>query len=374
MSGKVFVLQNGETLVALKPAQFSLEEDFQKLLTKFPELLSGELINSTAPRRWLFITQEKSIPSEEGGGGRWAIDHLFLDQDGIPTFVEVKRKSDTRLRREVVGQMLDYAANAVVYWPVEDIRSEFERNSLQLGRVPTEDLEACLGPREEFESFWQQVKTNLLAGRVRLLFVADKIPSELQRIVEFLNLQMDPAEVLALELQRFEGEGVNTIVPVVYGHSQEAQGKKGGKSARDWTEAEALQLLATNHGQNVADVASKILEVLRADARIWLGRGAREASIRASYQVGDGEINPINLWSYGKLEINFKAFANSPLTDGDRQHFLSLLNHVDGVSLPHNTMWGYASIPLRLFEQSDRFERLIAATSWLARALRDPEK
>ena len=32
----------------------------------------------------------------------------------MPTLVEVKRSSDTRIRREVVGQMLHYAANAVV--------------------------------------------------------------------------------------------------------------------------------------------------------------------------------------------------------------------------------------------------------------------
>jgi hypothetical protein len=38
-----------------------------------------------------------------------------LDQDAIPAIVEVKRSTDTRIRREVVGQMLDYAANSVVY-------------------------------------------------------------------------------------------------------------------------------------------------------------------------------------------------------------------------------------------------------------------
>jgi hypothetical protein len=63
-----------------------------------------------------------------GSGNRWSVDHLFLDQDAIPTIVEVKRSSDTRIRREVVGQMLDYAANAVVYWAVEAIRAEFEAN------------------------------------------------------------------------------------------------------------------------------------------------------------------------------------------------------------------------------------------------------
>jgi hypothetical protein len=39
------------------------------------------------------------------------LDQLVVDQDGIPTSVEVGRHSDLRLRREV-GQVLKYAANA----------------------------------------------------------------------------------------------------------------------------------------------------------------------------------------------------------------------------------------------------------------------
>jgi hypothetical protein len=58
------------------------------------------------------------------------------------------------------------------------------------------------------ETFWAMVKTNLQAGRVRLIFVADVIPPELRRIVEFLNAQMDPAEVLALEIKQYVGEGL----------------------------------------------------------------------------------------------------------------------------------------------------------------------
>jgi hypothetical protein len=53
----------------------------------------------------------------------------FVDQDAVPTFVEVKRSSDTRLRREVVGQMLDYAANASAHWdagaPAQQLRIAF---------------------------------------------------------------------------------------------------------------------------------------------------------------------------------------------------------------------------------------------------------
>ena len=49
------------------------------------------------------------------------------------------------------------------------------------------------------------MKTNLQAGKIRLIFVADVIPSELRRIVEFLNQQMDPGEVLAVEIRQYAG-------------------------------------------------------------------------------------------------------------------------------------------------------------------------
>jgi hypothetical protein len=71
------------------------------------------------------VRREKAVPADENGGGRWSLDHLFLDQDGVPTLVEVKRQTDTRIRREVVGQMLDYAANCV-YWRVEGLQADFE--------------------------------------------------------------------------------------------------------------------------------------------------------------------------------------------------------------------------------------------------------
>ena len=66
------------------------------------------------------------LAHETGGLDRWSVDHLFIDQDAVPTIVEVKRASDTRIRREVVGQMLDYAANGVVNWPAESLRARFE--------------------------------------------------------------------------------------------------------------------------------------------------------------------------------------------------------------------------------------------------------
>jgi hypothetical protein len=78
--------------------------------------MPGELVDPQRPRRWLLVTREAGIALPGGAGGsRWSLDHLFLDQDGIPTLVEVKRASDPRGRREVVAQMLDYAASLSVW-------------------------------------------------------------------------------------------------------------------------------------------------------------------------------------------------------------------------------------------------------------------
>jgi hypothetical protein len=65
------------TLVALQPSPFEREDDFQQPLAKLPSLLSGSQTDDTSPRRGLLLKREKSIPAEDGGAGRFSVDHLF---------------------------------------------------------------------------------------------------------------------------------------------------------------------------------------------------------------------------------------------------------------------------------------------------------
>jgi len=222
MADDIFIIQNDGELVEMSEHAYDSEALLQELLAKYPKLLAGGQMDTSSPRRWLLVRREMGIPSKDEGGGRFSVDHLFLDQDAIPTLVEVKRSTDTRLRREVVGQMLDYAANAVMYWPVEQIQAEFEAGSDDA----EDELAQLLGEDPNQGEFWEKVKTNLQAGKIRMVFVADVIPSELRRIVEFLNEQMDPAEVLAVEIKQFVGEGMKTLVPRVMGQTAEAEKKK----------------------------------------------------------------------------------------------------------------------------------------------------
>ena len=68
--------------------------------------------------------------------------------------------------------MLDYAANAVAYWPVESLQAHFaalcERNGVDAQERLVEFVRADETDVNAVERFWLTVKTNLEAGRVRL--------------------------------------------------------------------------------------------------------------------------------------------------------------------------------------------------------------
>ena len=140
MKAGIFLIQDNGQLIEMNEQKYDSEDLLQELLAKYPNLLAGDQIDTKSPRRWLLITREASIPSEDSGGGRWSVDHLFLDQDAVPTLVEVKRSSDTRIRREVVGQMLDYAANAIAFWPVESVIAKFEAKCETDGIDPEQSI------------------------------------------------------------------------------------------------------------------------------------------------------------------------------------------------------------------------------------------
>jgi hypothetical protein len=246
MTSRIFNVVN-DRLVEMVESPFANEDIFQDLLRQYPDLLTGDLEQGDSPRKWLLIRREMGIAAEEGAADRWSLDHLFVDQDGMPTLVEVKRSSDTRIRREVVGQLLDYAANAVVHWSIDRVQAEFIENCSREGVDPETRLAAFLGNANS-DDFWQKVKTNLQAGKIRLLFVADVIPAELKRIIEFLNTQMDPAEVLGVEIRHYEGQGLKTLVPRIIGQTAESIIKKNPGSRRPNLTKDELQAIANERG------------------------------------------------------------------------------------------------------------------------------
>lgn len=218
-NSKIFLVDDPSgKLTPLVESRYDTEDLLQRTLEQYPELLLGDQVDSENPRRWLLVKREMAVPDIADGGGRWSLDHLFLDQDGIPTFVECKRSSDPRVRREVVAQMLDYAANAVEYWSMDRLRqSAAETHKDELDSRIGELIEA---PDADVDDFWMQVEQNLRLGRLRMLFVADTIPVELRRIVKFLDDKMPDVKVLAVEVKQFLADGRKVLIPHILGQSE----------------------------------------------------------------------------------------------------------------------------------------------------------
>jgi ribosomal protein L30E len=218
--GRIFLLgDNVGTLQPMDETPYPTEDILQELLARYPDLLPGDQITPENPRRWLLVAREMGVPGDVDTSDRWSLDHLFLDQDGMPTFVECKRAVDTRARREVVAQMLDYAANGVVYWDIKRIRQTAAETAARNGRKIDDEVRRLIEAEDDeaVEVFWKAVEENLHGGRCRLIFVADQTPKELRRLVEFLNAKMADVEVLAVEVKQYLGGSQRAMVARVIG-------------------------------------------------------------------------------------------------------------------------------------------------------------
>lgn len=226
---KIFLVgKDEEDLTPMEETDYETEDVLQKAIELYPDLMAGDQINPENPCRWLLVAREMGVPGEIDAADRWSLDHLFLDQDGRPTFVEGKRAKDTRARREVVAQMLDYAANGVSYWSMSDVRQAATETAQKAKQSLDDELRKRVlrDDGADLEVYWQKVEANLKAGKVRLVFAGDRLPRELCRLIEFLNEKMADVEVLGMEIKQFEGKGQRAMVPRIIGQTENAIAQK----------------------------------------------------------------------------------------------------------------------------------------------------
>lgn len=372
----MFLIDDEQHLIPFAEASYVSEDDLQRLLASHPDLLAGEQMDPTAPRRWLLVRREAGIADAEGAGDRWSVDHLFVDQDGVPTLVEVKRSSDTRIRREVVGQMLDYAANALVYLPADTIRSRFEARCEADGLDPAEAIGTAFGDETDPEELWSRVKANLDAGHVRLVFVADAIPPELRRVVEYLNGQMSPTEVYAVEVKQFvgrrDGRELRTLTPRLVGRTAEAgrakgTGERGGGRRWDWDRFAAS--LRQAEGDESVRRARRVHDWATARGlRVWWGRGATMGGFVAIRELQDGSRHQLfEVWDDGKFEVYFQHLgAKGPFVDERlRVELRERLITISGVEIPADALRRRPWFRLRSLADDAALDEVLATFAWV---------
>jgi hypothetical protein len=242
--------------------------------------------------------------------------------------------------------MLDYAANAASYWDVDKIRSLYEVACENEGLDPRQEWADKVKLETSYDEYWEEVSQNLQTGKLRMIFVADEIPFELKRVVEFLNEQMKPAEVLALEIKQYASESHKTLIPRVFGQSSKLQSKKAGgvQPAKQWDETSFNKVLEEQQGQAGLQLSRRIMDWVKKNGLdSWYGYGANNGSYYPIIRYGDETLAPFAMWTHGLFEIQLRRMKKIPVYNDPekRRQLLNRLNSIEGVSVSKKNIDGY---------------------------------
>jgi hypothetical protein len=308
-------LKDGDSYVPMTREAHESEDVLQALIAQHPEILAGE--DPDRPELVLVKREVRIQPEQDSG---LSLDHLYLDADGVPTLVEVKQGANREIRRQVVGQLLDYAANAAGSLTAEMMQQWLEEAANATSTTAEALLVDQLGV-EDPDAYWRLVETNLDAEKFRLVFVSDQMPPTLARVIEFLNDHMN-IKVLGIEVsQHTDTTGTQQIiVPRFVGESEGTRQKKrapgrGQRMNRD----KLLASFDTGGEESAAVVAVLDWATEQPDLELrWTSAATVDvpaAGVRRLLRVW-----PSGRWSTGELEVllrNLKRF--DPATWDDKR-------------------------------------------------------
>ncbi|WP_375394268.1 hypothetical protein [uncultured Sphingomonas sp.] len=148
------------------------------------------------------------------------IDNLLITPTGLPVLVECKLWRNPQQRREVVGQILDYAKE-LARWSASDLQREVARRMPGDGN-PILRLLRAAGHEIDEIAFNDALTHNLRRGRFLLLIVGDGIREGVEAIAEYLQVHAGLHFSLGLiELPVFVGDdGRRLIVPRVLARTE----------------------------------------------------------------------------------------------------------------------------------------------------------
>lgn len=332
----------------------TLEDALQSLLQRYPQIIPGKQIDpvSEDPPRFALLRREMPV-------GGWSLDHLYVDQRGVFTLVETKLIQNPESRREVIGQIIEYAANASESWASGRARQNAAEFWSKQNKELEQILQEQLGEETDMEELWDRVEANLKRGRMRLIIAADELRPEVRRMIEYLNREMQNAEVLGLELKCY-GKDTSSLVlvPRLIGQTQDSIDRKApGEEPILWS-TESLKVAYQDLPDS--ELGQRLLRVLNWAVENKLFFGARTKFPTFALR-GNNEWRLVSVFSDGTIYvfINERHFAGGP---SERDRFvddLKELRLLDQTINPEEVVSG-RNLALKLAElEDDRLSALL---------------
>jgi hypothetical protein len=188
------------------------EKWLQALLFRHPELIPIDQIDPGAGVV-IPICRELAIPKE---GSTVFLDILGVTTRGRLVLIECKLWRNPQARREVIAQILEYAA-LLRQWTYADLMAKLIHALRWTGSNPLFAAVRRNVPALDEIRFVEAVSRSLLAGDFDLIVAGDGIRSDLHAIAGHLNGQASLLARLALvEFQLWtDGDGQTLVVPTL---------------------------------------------------------------------------------------------------------------------------------------------------------------
>ena len=237
MSQAIYRLIDKKKAEPIGTVDYEAEHELQFIIQHNPDLLlrAQDMDNDNHLH---LVKRELPLPGVYIGDTTLSLDHFMVDNNAVPVLVEVKKVSNPQSRREVVGQMLDYAARLSHY-------DSMELRDLYMNNNEGEDA-----PTENSYEFWKKVSTNIRLGHFRLVFAADEIPNTLRVLIELLDRSMPEIDVYGVEIARHSIDGKDYLSTQFIQNSTKALSASETESTNvKWSDANMEEYLAGAYGE-----------------------------------------------------------------------------------------------------------------------------
>lgn len=300
MADILFKSEDGEQTI-LKSKSFGKEKLLHGALEDNPSLLSLE--EHVDNLEVATIGREVSVSSGSA-------DLLYLDNQGTLNLVEVKLDSNREVRRNVVGQILEYASQ-MINWNYEKLEDTFLSYNTEYQDLFSYFIEEVDGVDMEEPEFRELVENQLQDGQIRLIVAVNNMVKPLKDIVTFLN-NYTTFEIYALQIDQYEEKGMNVYVPRLFGYKSESS--KRTSNRKRWDENSFFEDVKDRIPEeknkieklfSLVDPSSSQMESnIRADELSW-GTGKHRGSFNPKY-YHIGEKSLLSVYSDGEIEVHRK--------------------------------------------------------------------
>lgn len=306
------------------------ESRYQELLFTHPSLIPVDDIEQTfAP----LIPLARELPI-----GRGAVDIAYINSEGFITLVETKLWRNPEARRDVVAQIIEYAAG-MAKWTYADLCNKVLRVRSRQSGDPAEARGTGQGEdpilplvrdEPEFDEvrFIDSVTANLRQGRFLLLIVGDGIREGVEELARTMQesphlgftlalvetavyrMASNPDDVLILprvlaqtrEVVRYVIEIRNTIPGAIVAVSQ-PEATDQIPTARGITETAFYEQLEKNAGKPVVDFARWFVAEAKASPQLHLSWGPKGPALWWTDEQTDTQAGLLRLRASGELSM-----------------------------------------------------------------------